>query len=297
MSDYNCEACAELKAEAAEFVLNGVTEDVCTSLKNDTGFSTTNGNDDCTDLNNANDCLIGRMDDELEAYDTCQWKEYMHKFVPNLYEVLKAMICAVCGLWTNVHNLWTNVNNLWSRINALCSLIQSAVQPTLGCYGIRWGSQDIAQECGTLDTMSGSTKWVDGYTDAVSSWFGLGFQKISSQDCSGKKVTYTLYNVRGLNVKFNGQPTKQTSLWHIDKATALAFGFPEKLWEHIMVYEQPIQFGTTHGTTSSIIISGYIGNMGEDNDLHIYFSGATGDITGKTLAFPSQDYLVYTEYA
>lgn len=295
MSDYNCESCSELKTDSSEFVLNGVTDNVATSLKNDTGFSTSNSNDDCTDLNYANDCLIGRLDDELEAYDTCQWKEYMHKFIPNLYELLKAMIAAICGLWTNVHNLWTNVNTLFDRVNAMCSLISSAVQPQLGCYGIRWGTQKIAKECGTLDIMSGSTAWIEGYSDQVSSWFGLGFQKISSEDCSGKKSTYTLYNVKGLNVKFNGTPTKQTSLWHIDKTTALSFGFPEALWEHIMTYEQPIQFGTTHGTSSAAIISGYIGNMGEDNNLHIYFTSSTADITGKMLAFPSQDYLVYKE--
>lgn len=295
MSDYSCEACTELKAEASEFVLNGVTENVCTSLKNDTGFSTTNGNDDCTDLNNANDCLIGRMDDELEAYDTCQWKDYMHKFVPNLYEVLKAMICAICGLWTNVHNLWTNVNNLWSRVNAMCALISATAVPNIQTYGIRWGKQEIKQECGTLDLMDGNTPWISGMTDQNSSWFGLGWQSIKSQTCDGKTATYQLYKVNALNIIFNGQPSNWQSLWHIDKNTALAWGMTKSLWEHTMTYMQPIQFGATHGTTDSITISGFIGNRGEDNDIHIYFSSANGNISGKQLAFPSQDYLTWGE--
>lgn len=110
MADINCSACSSLNEHASEFVVNGVTDAVCTSLKNNTGFNASAGVDDCEDLDLANDCLIGNMADEIEAYDVCDWKEYMKKFVPNVWNVLKAIICAICGLWTNITNLWTKVN-------------------------------------------------------------------------------------------------------------------------------------------------------------------------------------------
>lgn len=116
-----CSACEELRNDAPNFVLNGVTKEACTSLKNDTGFNPnlTPLNDNCTDLDNANECLVGNMADQIEAYDVCDWKDYMRKFVPNVYTVLKAMICGECGIWTNIHNLWTKVNLALCQISFL----------------------------------------------------------------------------------------------------------------------------------------------------------------------------------
>lgn len=104
MSNLNCSACSELNDHASEFVQNGVTETVCTSLKNNTGFnpSLTTIIDDCEDLDLANDCLIGMMAKELDMYDICDWKEFMKKFIPNVNQVIKAGICAMCGLWDKV---------------------------------------------------------------------------------------------------------------------------------------------------------------------------------------------------
>lgn len=107
MSTINCDACNELREYAPEFVQNGVTTNVATSLSNNTGFnpSLTVTHKDCEDLNDANDCLVGRMDQEIEAYEVCDWKKYMHKLVPNVYELLKAMIASICGLWIRVECL------------------------------------------------------------------------------------------------------------------------------------------------------------------------------------------------
>lgn len=110
----NCDACSDLQENSADFVQNGVTDAVCTSLKNDTGFNPSSDNDDCTDLNNANDCLIGNMEDEIDSYDMCDWKEYMRNFVHNLWNVLKAMICAMCGIWTNIHKHDCEISYLYN---------------------------------------------------------------------------------------------------------------------------------------------------------------------------------------
>ena len=123
----NCNACDDLREYAPDFVQNGVTTTVCNSMKNDTGINPTATvtHTDCEDLDTANDCLVGRMDGELEAYDQCEWKKFMHKLLPNLYTVLKLMICAICGLWVNVHQLWAEINALKARMTAVENAITS----------------------------------------------------------------------------------------------------------------------------------------------------------------------------
>lgn len=102
MQNVDCSACTSLQDNAATFVQNGVTTAVCTSLKNNTGFSTSNDNTNCEDLDDANDCLVGMMEAELASYDLCDWKEFMKNFIPNLHQVIKAMICSECGQWTAI---------------------------------------------------------------------------------------------------------------------------------------------------------------------------------------------------
>lgn len=105
MSEISCTACQELREDAPEFVTNGVTDTVCKSLHKDTGLDSSNGNDDETDLHTANDCLIGRMRDEINSYDLCDWKDFMRKYIGNDYEVNKGIICALGGLWDMVHTI------------------------------------------------------------------------------------------------------------------------------------------------------------------------------------------------
>lgn len=93
---------------------NGVTTAICTSLKNNTGYSTSNGNNDCTDIDNANDCLVGNMASELTAYDVCDWKTFMKRFIPNVYNVIKSIICAMCGIWTKLETLECEIKYLYN---------------------------------------------------------------------------------------------------------------------------------------------------------------------------------------
>lgn len=105
MSEVSCTACQELREDAPDFVINGVTEAVCESLHDDTGLDADNGNNDETDLHTANDCLIGRMEQEINYYDICDWKKFMKQYITSDYEVNKAIICALGGLWSAVHEL------------------------------------------------------------------------------------------------------------------------------------------------------------------------------------------------
>lgn len=115
----DCEACEDLKEYVPELVQNGVTDKICASLKNDTGFKTNSRHTDCQDLDTANDCMIGQMDDRLEAYDACGWREFMHRIIPNMHAMYKMIICAICGLWTNIHALWDRIEIIEAAIEAL----------------------------------------------------------------------------------------------------------------------------------------------------------------------------------
>ena len=99
-----CEACEEIREKVPNLVANGWDEAYCESMMEDEGLGI--GNDDCTDLNTMNDCMVGSAGAEAEITDMCNWREYMMKFVSNLWTVLKAMICAICGIWENIHRLW-----------------------------------------------------------------------------------------------------------------------------------------------------------------------------------------------
>lgn len=118
MSQIDCSACSELQQLAPDFAQNGVTARVAASLKNNTGFNPSNNRDNCEDLNDANDCLVGRMDGELEQYEMCDWKEYMHKLVPNQYEVNKAMIASNCGVYSQIDKIWCWLNHLTETSSA-----------------------------------------------------------------------------------------------------------------------------------------------------------------------------------
>lgn len=119
MADLNCAACEDIRQTSPEFIVNGLTDDICTSLSNDTGLNPNDDHNDCTDLHNLNDCLVGNMATEVDAYDVCDWKEFMKNFIPNLWTVLKAMICAICGIWTNIHALWNAISGFGDKINCV----------------------------------------------------------------------------------------------------------------------------------------------------------------------------------
>lgn len=119
MANMNCEACESIRQNDPSFVINGLGDEECASLGNDTGLVPSSGNDDCEDLNNINDCLVGNMATEVDAYDVCDWKPFMKKFIPNVWTTFKAIICAICGIWTNIHNIWERLQELLEKINCV----------------------------------------------------------------------------------------------------------------------------------------------------------------------------------
>lgn len=169
----NCSACSELQEDSANFVQNGVTTQVCNSLKNNTGFNPSSGHNDCTDLDDANDCLIGNMEDEVDAYDVCGWKEFMPKFIHNLWNVIKAIICAICGLWTKTEKNECELNFLLGGQDVSAKLSEDDFVAGTGVSFNRTGSHAIDMVLvvrGNCYTVAGSIK-----VDLTNShWANLG---------------------------------------------------------------------------------------------------------------------------
>lgn len=115
----NCSACNELQKESPEFMENGITSNVCTSLKNNTGFTPSNGNDNCEDLSKANICLISNMASILKSYDVCDWQDFMEKYIPNDATMNDAMICAMCGMQDYLNRLKAITDKLSCYIDFL----------------------------------------------------------------------------------------------------------------------------------------------------------------------------------
>lgn len=126
MLNVNCEACEDIRQNDPSLIVNGFTDAECASLKNDTGLNPSSGHNDCQDLTNMNDCLIGNEDAELENYEVCDWKAFMHNFIPNLWTLESGIICAICGIWTNIHNLWTQIQNILTQIQNLWTKVNCA---------------------------------------------------------------------------------------------------------------------------------------------------------------------------
>ena len=151
MSNVNCNACSDLAEYASSFVVNGVTSTVATSLRNDTGLNPnlSSLHKNCPDLLDVNDCLVGKMAGDVEAYDVCEWKEYMHDLVDNLYETNKAIINSGCGAWSNIHDIEDS-------IEGLCELIDNVMSPPIRKYGILPNSDAEARKCGTIGRRDGN---------------------------------------------------------------------------------------------------------------------------------------------
>ena len=141
MAKTNCDACNQIKAIDPNLAINGWSDTECTSFKNDTGLNPSSGHNDCTDIELLNDCLIGNMEQEIDAYNNCDWKKFAKKFIPNLWTVISAIKCAICGLWTNIHNLWSRINRYDCLIESLMDEkvfnIDGMTEAELG-LGVEW---------------------------------------------------------------------------------------------------------------------------------------------------------------
>lgn len=115
----SCKACEDLRQYAPDFTQNGVTDSVCASLKNNTGLNPSNSRNNCTDLDAVNDCLIGNMEEEVDAYEVCDWKVFTKNLINNIWTTLDAFNCAMCGTWSKIASILKEIDKIWCWLENL----------------------------------------------------------------------------------------------------------------------------------------------------------------------------------
>lgn len=125
MSDKNIYACSDLAKYAPQFVENGCNDFVASGLKEDKGLnkSIVGGNhNDCSDLNDVNDCYVGTASAVADGYDDCDWKGYMKDLFAKVYELNKSIIASICGLWKRLHDIEDALDGYTFRVyHTVCS--------------------------------------------------------------------------------------------------------------------------------------------------------------------------------
>lgn len=166
--NYDATACADLCEIAPEFAESGVTDTICESLRNNTGLNPTAPvlSDNMTDLPIAIDCLIGRLDDEVDCYETCDWKAFMHNMIPRFYTMMKAFVCAETGLW--------------DKAVASCEQIQMQQE-----IGVEIVNQVISNDVGA--------KFESAGTEPFDFGIKLLINELTAESCDGLTDTFGLY--------------------------------------------------------------------------------------------------------
>lgn len=240
MANLNCDACSDIREIDPNLIVNGWSSTECTSFKNDTGLSPSSGHNDCTDLQLMNDCLIGNMEAEVDAYDVCDWKDFIKKVLKNLWTVLSAIRCAICGLWTNVHALQ-------EQNEAMCALVDALISPPLGRYGTLlngYGDDHPSNKGGVLGTKGGEVVVVPRAQSEVDTtvWYSqnigiyLGKQRMAR--CSDGKCRlyeWIAPNMVGYRVNPNVTLESGDIIWYATKAQCTAWGMSEHMWETFTV--------------------------------------------------------------
>lgn len=268
MANEYCEACATLQEDAPDFIQNGVTNAIDTRLRNDHGFSTKSSVDtDCEALNLANDCLVGFMADEAEAYDVCDWKTWSSRFAGNVHKVIDATISAVCGLWTKVHNLLSRVSALEDAQSNVCDVLSGVTNLVVG-----------QPQSHVMTTLSGNI----GYREpGVTGTFYLMAEK--------KNVTICDETVRlqGLSAIYDGPEIffKQTPVYgmvlaRIAKSAVVPTYMDDTTFTSLQIAGE--DFYQLYGTDGSIIQTRLWGDSGYPNDLVIRIRAVVGASTIRT---------------
>lgn len=238
MSNISCDACNNLREYAPHFIQNGVDATVAASLKNNMGLNSAVvvNHRNCEDLNDVNDCLIGRMVDELEAYDVCDWKDFNNKYLSNLYETLKALIASDCGQWL--------------RIESLCAILQQLIRPSLQLYGVlphTYGDQHPENRGGQLEggwvyERIPTSEEAQGSTWR-SSCVGLRLGFLNALSCDGAPIRYLWYSPVFINHILRSDTPPGSIIWSVDKQTALSWGLTEGFWQTYTVSSWAWNYG------------------------------------------------------
>ena len=113
-----CKTCEDLQQYSPDFVANGVTDEMCSNLESNTGLMN-NGRENCTDLHNANDCLIGGIAEKATSYNPCDPNKMIEDLAKNTMHVIDMLICSDCGQWNEIKKIWDEIQKIWDAIEEL----------------------------------------------------------------------------------------------------------------------------------------------------------------------------------
>lgn len=276
MATNNCSACSDLREVAPELFVNGLTEDMITSLQNNTGLVTSNDNDDCDDLNNMDDCLIGNMASEIDSYEVCDWKTYMKRFVPNVWTVIKGIIAALCGLWTKVDDVSDTQADM-------CKLLDQIANPTLLPYGIlplATTTTAQARRCGTATdkvVKMPDDGTLNEYTKSGQN-IGIGYASMTITGCSsGKQEMLEWIAPNHYYYKLASGAESGDILWKITKTEAQStIGISDYLWNLFVQSSWTWHESALSPSRQVAWIKMTVGENGlADNELGIIFMGCS----------------------
>jgi len=116
-----CSACEDLKDYAPDFLINGVTDKTCNSLRKNTGVNSDLKvlHKNCEDLNDILNCLIGAHADVLPSVDICELKKWLTDLMENIKTFDKAMLCSHCGQWEEIEKIKTDIKNIRKWLEGL----------------------------------------------------------------------------------------------------------------------------------------------------------------------------------
>lgn len=269
MADTYCEACITLQEDASAFVQNGVTSAIDTRLRNDQGFSAKASVDtDCEALNLANDCLVGFMSDEVEAYDDCEWKTWSSRFANNAHKVIGAVVSAVCGLWTKVHNLLSRVSALEGAQSDVCDVLSGVTDLVVG-----------EPQRHVMTTLPGNLGYRE---DGSTGTFYLMAEKKNVKICDETVRLQGLSAIYdGPELYFKSTPVYGMVLARIPYSAVVTPGYmDEDMFNSLRVAGE--DFYQLYGTDGSIIQTRLWGDSGYPNDLVIRIRAIIGANTIRT---------------
>lgn len=113
-----CKACNDIENYAPDFVIKGVTEQMCTNLEANQGLMN-KGRKNCTDLHNAIDCLVGGIAEKSQSYDPCKPNKMIEDLAKNTMHVMDVLACSDCGQWKQIESIWDEINKIWEAIAEL----------------------------------------------------------------------------------------------------------------------------------------------------------------------------------
>lgn len=113
-----CKTCEDLQQHSPNFVANGVTDEMCSNLESNTGLMN-KGRENCTDLHNANDCLIGGIAEKATSYNPCDPNKMIEDLAKNTMHVIDMLICSDCGQWNEIKKIWDEIQKIWDAIEEL----------------------------------------------------------------------------------------------------------------------------------------------------------------------------------